>query len=221
MKTLRLVLTVLVVIVLLPLVAQATNYTFTPSDPDIEGLDHNYYYGWRITSDGLATDLANGFTITSATLTFKNITNWDSATNVLNTYLFASPPKKPYQGDWITSDTLWKKYDGELSNTVTWRDDSGNTMTPTLVGSWHDTNGPNITTNLVYNFGILGLLDDLEFAAKDGSFGFGFDPDCHYYNDGVTLAIQTGTSSVPEPSSLLLLSLGLLGSVVGIRRRRA
>jgi hypothetical protein len=50
----------------------------------------------------------------------------------------------------------------------------------------------------------------------DGNFGFGIDPDCHYYNDGVVAAIET--RPVPEPATMLLLASGLMG-LAGVRRK--
>ena len=35
---------------------------------------------------------------------------------------------------------------------------------------------------------------------SDGNFGFGIDPDCHYYNDGITFNITT-THEAPEPAT--------------------
>ncbi len=71
--------------------------------------------------------------------------------------------------------------------------------------------------NLSYSFLSLGLVDDLTSYAGNGRFGFGFDPDCHFFNDGVELVIQT--TNAPVPSTLLLLGSGLFG-LVGVRRRK-
>lgn len=53
----------------------------------------------------------------------------------------------------------------------------------------------------------------------DGNFGFGIDPDCHYYNNGVELKIVTSSTNqvIPEPLSVLLASLGM-GTLGGLRR---
>jgi len=56
----------------------------------------------------------------------------------------------------------------------------------------------------------------LNSFAADGLFGLAFDPDCHYWNDGVQLTIN---AEVPEPATLLLFGLGTLG-LAAYRRRR-
>ncbi|MFA7485981.1 MAG: PEP-CTERM sorting domain-containing protein, partial [Phycisphaerae bacterium] len=65
------------------------------------------------------------------------------------------------------------------------------------------------------DFAELGLLDVLtEYintppsSSRRANFGFGIDPDCHYYNDGIKFVITT--TVVPEPATIGLLGLGLL-----------
>jgi hypothetical protein len=52
-----------------------------------------------------------------------------------------------------------------------------------------------------------------------------FDPDCHFFNDGVSFTLVTGSTggaaAVPEPASLMLLGTGLLLTAQQYRRRRA
>jgi len=55
--------------------------------------------------------------------------------------------------------------------------------------------------------------------AADGNFRLGFDPDCHYWNDGVKFKFYTST--VPEPMTISLLASGCLIGGIGLRRRGA
>ncbi len=65
-------------------------------------------------------------------------------------------------------------------------------------------------------------LDKMLFYVQDNILGLGFDPDCHFNNNGVSLILWTKTSTtdvVPEPTSLLLFGAGLLFAASRIRRK--
>jgi hypothetical protein len=65
-----------------------------------------------------------------------------------------------------------------------------------------------------------------EYISNDGMFGLAFDPDCHYYNDGISLIITTGLygefdNPVPEPVTGLGVLAGLSGLAGYLRKRKS
>jgi len=206
--------------------AQATTYTFMPNDgsgnvADMFDLDHHYAYTWGIdgsSADALRTSVVSGGQqITSATLTIWNIWDWTVEPNdILNINLLDDTTKG------VTS-ILDNPYDVELVDNAA-NDYFGSTG---FLTSWEDLKGgqqPNPKFNLVYNFTGVNislltsyLLDSTN--AGQAAFGLGLDPDCHYYNDGIQLVVNTAPKNVPENGlTLSLLGLGLV-SLAGLRRR--
>jgi hypothetical protein len=187
--------------------AQATS-TFIPSDNDIFDLDHTYAYRWQIN-----WSLPAGETITGASLFFHNIYNWTYESNdILYLQLMDTSPTggnsvaaniKQYT-DNEASGNYFGSYGIQLA---TYNDPDDRSSNPSLsAADW------------TYYFNSTQLNTMATYTA-DGKFYLGFDPDCHYYNSGITFNVVTEHQSVPEPSTFLLLGLGLLLGFVFLRKR--
>src|ERR1022692_4813515 len=71
--------------------------------------------------------------------------------------------------------------------------------------------------NFTYNFSAADLTVLAADIASGNSIALGFDSDCHFWNDGITLTINTTVTSsqtgTPEPATLSLFALGLAGLI--------
>lgn len=188
--------------------------TYTPSPTDMGDLDHHSVYTWRIDNITLDPALING-----ATLTFTNIRNWDANPNVLHLHLldtaknagvasFIDDPTGAAPVTDMTDDFISPRYHSSSSWLVangtgdTFLDDHSFTMTPV---TW------------TYTFDAAELAALKSYISNGHNIALGFDPDCHFYNDGISLKL-----SVPDNgSTLALLAGGILAMGAFHARLRA
>lgn len=120
------------------------------------------------------------------------------------------------------SSDLWQRSDQQSLTDVNWGVDSYRIkdINNDPANPWHDvTGGVKKTTNLTYQLDE-DSINALFGYALDGSFGIGIDPDCHYFNDGVTFTVVTAPIPEPETYAMMLAGLGLLGVVARRRKQK-
>jgi hypothetical protein len=202
----------------LPGLALADTVTFTPTPANLNDLDHHMAYTWRIDNISLA-----GKTLTGAKLTFKNIRNWDSNTNMLFVHLldtaknagvasFVDDPTNSSPVTDITDDFANTRYHNQSGWLV------ANGTADTFLGQH---SFPTTGADWVINFTQAQLNVLAAYIANGSNFAFGMDPDCHFFNDGIKFELTTSANpptSVPEPTTMTLLGTGLAS--LYYRRRR-
>jgi hypothetical protein len=190
--------------------------TYTPNPVDLNDLDHHMVYTWRIDNISL-----NNVAISSASLTFTNIANWDSNANVLHIHLldtakgsgvrsFTDDPTNSSPVTDMTDDFVSTRY----HNDPNWLVANG-TLDLLLANPSFTTTG----TNYTINFTASQIATLTQYINNGHDIAFGLDPDCHYFNDGLKFTINV--TPVPEVGTILPIAV-LLASVIGleIRRRR-
>jgi len=194
---------VIVAGVLLSLVgsAGARSYSWTPYQNDLWDLDHSKYYICRITDFSLAQNEE----ISLARLTIKAINNWDNNANILYMHL-------------MSGDDFYKL---SFSHNIATRTDSQNLVdnlnywSGIFLKSYTDLKGGDHgdKPDFEYDF-TADQRDTLESYCADSLWGLGFDPDCHFFNEGISLQIETTTPGPPVPEPVTF--LGMLGGLVGL-----
>jgi hypothetical protein len=174
--------------------ASADSITFHPTPDNLWDLDHYQYYTW-----GIDWNIPTGEYVSSATLAIDNLNNWVVEDgDILYIHLLNDPPSGVHQ--YNDNQGGGDAFSGQGTLLTTFTDDDV---------------APNPAEDFSYSF-TSSQIDALTNYAANGRFGLGFDPDCHYYNDGISLTIQT--AAVPEPATALLMTL--IGTVVLAVRRR-
>jgi hypothetical protein len=195
--------------------------SFQPNPVDLNDLDHHSLYTWRI--DNIDP---SGLPITAAQISIQGIANWDSSPNILFMHLldtakhsgvasFVDDPSNqtPVPTSQMIDDFTNTRYHDNRN----WLVASG--TADTFLTSKSFTTHP---TNYIYTFTADQLKALNAYVANGHDIALGFDPDCHFFNNGITFSITT--AAVPEPSAIVLLSGGLLGLFFrhrALKRRQA
>lgn len=185
--------------------AHAATFSFVPPSRDVRDLDHAYYYAWNINAPGLV-----GLDLSSAQLVFTGIYDY---TVEDGDYLYATLMDSPRTSGALIGTNSYSSLYRFTDNGIGGNNWAGQGAD---IGTWSDPYGNYAhRIDLVMDFD-QNALDSLEqYLANGGNFTVGLDPDCHYYNNGVKLVVNT---PVPEPASIMLLGMGVLG-VFGLRRK--
>lgn len=170
---------------------------------DAFDLDHHDAYRW-----GIDWKLPANHVITGARLTFKNIWDWQVENDKLYIRLLDDTPAGLTKFDDNDYDNVLSDYFyGQGVKLFEWSDPKGGN------------NGQDKVLLLTLNFTAAHLVSLTNFTTDPTSaglaaFGITFDPDCHYFNDGIKLYIDTycPPTRVPDEGMTgFLVGLGLLG----------
>jgi hypothetical protein len=209
---------------------------YYPTPGNLNNLDHAKAYGW-----GIDLDLEDNETITEFSLIFDNIRNWDNAANVLYVSLlnpsYATVKEytdsAPGFSNYFNTEPLLFQFN-DLNKHEPWDYRDHNYLTENSDGMkitvTINASGVSYTSGLSDPKYLKGgsfsntanaTLEKINEYAAHKIFGLGFDPDCHFYNAGISLILQTEqkVNHTPEPATLMLFGAGLLGLASRMRKK--
>jgi hypothetical protein len=195
--------------------AAVSTLSWQPAPADLNDLDHHQVYTWRIGNINV-----NPSTITSATITFSNIANWDTSSNILHLHLldtaklsgvasFVDDPSNSAPVTDFTDDFVSTRYHSNSGWLV------ANGTADTFLKDKSFTNNP---VNYTYTLTGDQLTALGQYLANGNDIALGFDPDCHYFNDGVTFTLNF--TPVPEVANMVPIAILLAMAVAFEIRRR-
>lgn len=202
----KVILAIFVAGLMLFVLTNAYAITFSPTPADLYDLTHQEAYTW-----GISWSVPGGELITSASLFIDNINNWKNEygndrlfIHLLDDTTLGVTKIPGADDDYPLNGAAADAFAGQGILLTTYIDNYPDAAHRTTAEDW------------TYNFTDTQIGTLTSYAAN-GIFGFGFDPDCHYWNDGITFTVNT--APIPEPATLSLLGLGLVG-VLGLRKKR-
>jgi hypothetical protein len=193
-------------ILALPGIVPAAILTFSPNPSDLGDLDHDTVWTWRIDNVDLG-----GHAVTSASITLAGIYNWQDETNRLFMHLLDTVPNA---GTAHRSDLTSGISDYFLNPSTSFAPLPGTSNVLLVAPSFPG--GSANKTDYTYVFTQDQLVTLQAFIANNGNLAFGFDPDCHYYNSGISFQIATVQN--PEPATSILVGVCLLLGLPVLRR---
>ena len=196
--------------------AAVTTMSWQPTPVDLNDLDHHSVYTWRI--DNINVDPS---TITSATISFSNIANWDTNSNVLHMHLLDTARFAGVASfiDDPTNSSPVTDFTDDFSNNRFHNNSGWLVANGTADTFLKDKSFSNTPTNYTYTFTGAQLTALEQYLAHGEDIALGFDPDCHYFNDGITFTLNF--TPVPEVANMVPIALLLIAAIgFEIRRRR-
>jgi len=200
-------------VILLDGQVQATSYQYAPSPVNLGSLSHDYYYAWGIQWTGPSLSGPQAETIDSVSFTIQKINNWTyEPDDVLHVWLLDSLPNNI---NWAQKN--WSGISIGLDNNKTSDDAFANSGGTFLMNYVDENEKQSQDVKISIPVDIL-----TQYISNDGYFGIALDPDCHYYNTGMSLDFILSPNRltiIPEPATVAGIFCGL-SALAGYWRKR-